>query len=747
MQDLFQQNMHDDIEINLDHVVSVLVPYPVDKSYSYAVPDDITLQIGDYVCVPLGNREVIGVVWSMEPLEEVNPKKIKSILTKYDCHPMPELQRKFIDWVARYTMSQKGSVLKMALASEAALNKPKPMTGYVLTASAKQNMENAGYLQQFPPKQQAVLKLMADEQTRRAVEIKEECGGTPAVVKSLTGKGQLRQVDIFTASPCRKPNPYDSNVELSPDQQNAADTISAMVKNKEHHVALIDGVTGAGKTEVYFEAVAEALKQDQQVLILVPEITLTNAFLDRFKKRFGCAPALWHSHLTPAQRRTTWRGVAMGETKVVIGARSALFLPYENLGLIVIDEEHDPAYKQEDGVLYHARDMAIVRAFLTKIPVVLVSATPSVETIVNAWDGKYEHLELPDRHGGAELPDMELIDLRADKPERQHFLSPPLKAALAENFKNAEQSLLFLNRRGYAPLTLCRTCGHRMQCPRCTSWLVEHRYKNKLECHHCGYMLPYPDVCPECEDKESLAPCGPGVERILEEVKAYMPQARIAMLASDTTMSNAELKEVLNDIKDHKYDIIVGTQIIAKGHHFPKLTLVGVVDADLGLTGGDLRATERTFQLLHQVAGRAGRTAGHKGRVLLQSWAPESRVMQALVSGDRDHFLEIEAEEREVANMPPYSRLVGIIVSGVDQDQVGEVASALGRCAPHGDGVSTFGPADAPLARIRGKWRKRLLVESDKKINIQKTVAHWLSQVKIPSNVRVYVDIDPQSFL
>lgn len=602
------------------------------------------------------------------------------------------------------------------------------------------------FLQNLSLQRREILKVLSDGMPRRASEIADEAGCTPAVVKGLLKYNLLEEVDLHTAAPCRKPDISKHGPALSEAQGRAAQKITDFIKSGSYRAALLDGVTGAGKTEVYFEGVAEAVRSGRQVLILLPEIALSNAFLERFKSRFGCAPALWHSALSPHQRRNTWRGVAAGETKVVVGARSALFLPFADLGLIVVDEEHDPAYKQEDGVIYNARDMAVVRAHLGKIFIVLVSATPSLETMANIWAGRYEHLLLPDRHGAARLPDMHVIDMKRDKPERQHFIAPPLKEAIAANLAANEQSLLFLNRRGYAPLTICRTCGHRIECPRCTAWLVEHKKSNRLHCHHCGFSKTFPKACPSCSDHDSLAACGPGVERILEEVKKYFPQARTVVLASDTAGSQEDLKKILNDIREHEYDIVIGTQIIAKGHHFPRLTLVGVIDADLGLGGGDLRAAERTFQLLHQVAGRAGREE-LPGHVYLQTFVPGNKVMQALAGHDRDAFLEVEAAERQAAQMPPFSRLAGIIVSGKDERLVMDTAVELGKRAPQGEGLLTLGPAEAPFYRLRGNYRRRLLVRADKKIDLQKVIEGWLAQVKTPSTIRIYTDIDPQSFL
>ncbi len=730
--------------------MSVLVPYPIDKAYDYIVPENMSAEVGSYVCVPLGNREINGVVWGA-PAGDFNPKKLKSIISKYDIDPMPKAHRDFIDWVAGYTLAMKGSVLKMSLSAPSAFNPPKPKVGYLLI---KGNIP-----EKLSPQRQKVLSVMQDGKTRIASEIAAIAGCSTAVIKGMADKGLLGAVSIYNAAPCMYPDLEHGSNDLSENQQYIADELCTDVLSGEFRPSLLDGVTGAGKTEVYFEGVAQVLKEGRQVVIMLPEIALSNAFLERFKSRFGCSPALWHSHLSPAQRRITWRGVASGDTKVVVGARSALFLPYKNLGMIIVDEEHDAAYKQEDGVIYNARDMAVVRAFLAKIPVCLVSATPSLETMMNAWEepigtARYKHLILESRYGGAVLPDISVVDLREDKPDRQCFLSKAVLDEVQKNLDTGEQSLLFLNRRGYAPLTLCRTCGHRMECPRCTAWLVEHKSSGRLHCHHCGYHAAIPKNCPECDDIDSFAACGPGVERIFEEAKINFPDARIMVLASDVADSNEELKNMLAKIIAGEVDIIIGTQIIAKGHHFPNLTFVAIIDADLGLKGGDLRAAERTYQMLQQVAGRAGREQ-KRGRVLLQSWMPDHRIMQAMSSannGGRDEFLSVELAEREAANMPPFSRLAGIIISGRDERQVMDTAKALGRTAPQGvseEGghIQTLGPAPAPMARLRGKYRYRLLVRADKEIDIQKTLVAWVGAVKVPSNVRVYIDIDPQSFL
>jgi len=539
-------------------------------------------------------------------------------------------------------------------------------------------------------------------------------------------------------------------VTLSEDQGQAAHALRTKI-DQGYSCTLLDGVTGAGKTEVYFEAVAECFRAGQQVLIMMPEIALTGGFVDRFEKRFGARAALWHSQMTPKQRMTVWKGVAGGEILAVIGARSSLFLPYRDLGLIVVDEEHDPSYKQEDNVIYNARDMAVMRGAMMKHPVILASATPSMETLANVEAKRYDIVKLPDRYGGADMPDISIIDMRAEKIAGGEFVSATLHQAIEDTLKRGEQSLLFLNRRGYAPLTLCRACGARLECPQCTAWLVEHKQSGRTFCHHCDYGGRSPDRCPTCDAEDSLVPIGPGVERIAEEVQGAYADARVMVLSSDTVEGDGmTLQEKLETIRNGDADIIIGTQMMAKGHHFPKLTCVGVVDADIGMKGGDLRAGERTWQLLHQVAGRAGRellTQGRKGQVFLQSYMPDNPVMQSLAAGTRDDFVTQELAARRMAHMPPFARLVGVVLSGKNDKTVEALGRKLAQTAPKAEGFTVMGPAVPPFAMLRGRHRRRLLVQADKTINLQKTIAGWLKTVDVPSSIRLTVDIDPQSFL
>ena len=541
-------------------------------------------------------------------------------------------------------------------------------------------------------------------------------------------------------------NPALPGPVLSPAQETASAALREDVAAEKFSVTLLDGVTGSGKTEVYLEAVAQALRQGRQALVLLPEIALSIQFLERFAARFGTRPAVWHSELTPAQRRETYRAVAEGRADVVVGARSALFLPFPHLGLIVVDEEHESAFKQEDGVMYHARDMAVVRAKFCSCPAVLVSATPSLETVENAASGRYKKLDLPARHGGASMPAMKAIDLRADPPERGKFLSPRLISAMRDTLARGEQAMLFLNRRGYAPLTLCRTCGHRISCPHCTAWLVEHRSHARLICHHCGHTVQKPAKCASCDAENSFVPIGPGVERIAEEVAELFPDTAALVMASDIITGPAQAQDAASRIAAREIGIIIGTQMVAKGWHFPHLTLVGVVDADLGLAGGDLRAGEHTVQMLHQVAGRAGR-AEAPGTVLLQSFAPDHPVIAALLSGNLPEFLLQEAALRRPGNWPPFGRLAALIVSAADERLADQTARDLARHSPQGTGIQTLGPAPAPISLLRGKFRRRLLLKTTRDIAVQPLLHAWLASVNIPRAVRVDVDIDPVSFM
>ncbi len=714
--------------------VAVLLPLPLAGPYDYRLGPDMEAGEGDFLRVPLGRRSAIGVLWG-PGRDDIDAAKIKDVFERLTAPPLPEVSRRFVDWVANYTLAAPGAVLKMTMSVPEALGPPAlPPPAYVARQPLPQGLR-------LTAARQRVVEAAWAPQT--ASELAGIAGVGVAVVKGLADAGALEAVPR-AATPPQQPDWRRAGPTLSEDQARVAAALR-QVFGEGFSVILLEGVTGSGKTEVYFEAVAKALEQEKQVLVLLPEIALSAQWLERFAARFGAMPAPWHSDLTPARRRDVWRDVATGRVRVVVGARSALFLPFPDLGLIVVDEEHDASYKQDEGVAYHARDMGVVRARLGQFPIVLASATPSLETQANVQAGRYRLQHLPARHGGATLPEVGVIDLRKTPPARRQWLAPPLLDAVAATLAAGEQALLFLNRRGYAPLTLCRACGHRLQCPNCTAWLVEHRQHGRLQCHHCGLVVALPSTCPACNAKDQMVPCGPGVERVAEEAVQRFPDARVAIMASDTLVGPDAAARLVAQMERREIDLLIGTQVVAKGHHFPLLTLVGVVDADLGLGGGDLRAAERTFQLLTQVAGRAGRAA-HAGRVLLQTFQPEHPVIAALAAGDAARFYAIEADERRFAGMPPFGRLAAVIVSGPDAARVDGVATQLARTAPSGDGIEVLGPAPAPLAFLRGKHRRRLLLKAERRVHVQDVLRPWLGGVAAPHGVRVQVDVDPYSF-
>jgi primosomal protein N' (replication factor Y) len=704
----------------------------------YRVPDGMSVEPGSIVLAPLGPRQMTGVVWEPEKLEAeaVGDNRLRPLLQAYDLPPLAEPLRRLIEWTSDYYLAPLASVLRMALASSSALDGGRTVTEYRATGFLPERLT--------PQRAQALERI--GERQGLVRELAMAADVSDGVIRGLVKAGAIEAVEVAVDDPFPEPDPEHGPPELELAQGAAAHRLVEAVRAADFAPFLLHGVTGSGKTEVYFEAVAQALRQGRQTLVLLPEIALTEPFLKRFAARFGHEPVAWHSGLRQSQRRRAWRAIATGDARVVVGARSALFLPYRKLGLIVVDEAHETSFKQEEGVQYHARDVAVMRSKIEGVPIVLASATPAIESRQMADIGVYEEVRLPDRYGAAELPEIEALDLTADPPPRGRWLAPALVRALEENLERAEQSLLFLNRRGYAPLTLCRNCGHRFQCPNCTAWMVEHRLVHRLACHHCGHMMPPPRACEECGEEDSLVPVGPGVERIADEVQALFPDARTAIVTSDTIWSPAKAAEFVARMESGAIDIVMGTQLVTKGYHFPNLTLVGVVDADLGLQGGDLRAAERSFQQIAQVAGRAGR--GEKpGRVLVQTHEPGARVIAALVSGDAESFYEAETEARREAAMPPFGRLAGIVVSSEDLAEAAETARLIGRAAPRIDNMAVFGPAPAPLAMLRGRHRQRLLVHAARSLDMQEAIRDWLGKLSWPRSVRVTVDVDPYSFL
>lgn len=718
-------------------VASVLIPLPVAEAFDYEAPEGLDVARGDQVAVPLGPRLLRGIVSEVRETTGSN-RRLKAIDHVLDDPPLPARTMDFVEWAARWTLSPPGEMAATALKG---LRAPKPRP--------ERRVRRVG--DRTPARPTAARTAVLEALGARAMagaDLARTAGVSSGVVKGLLDDGVLEVIEIEAVAAFDAPDPDHAPAALNPDQAAAANAIARGVEGGAFAPFLLDGVTGSGKTEAYLEAAARALKADPsaQVLILLPEIALTQALIARITARFGAAPAEWHSGVAPPRRRQVWEAVVAGRCNIVVGARSALFLPFVNLRLLVVDEEHDGSFKQDEGLIYHGRDLAVARARIESATVVLASATPSLETLWNARSGRYGWLRLEARHGAAVLPDIRLLDLRENPPDPQTWLSQPLREAIGETLLRGEQTLLFLNRRGYAPVVLCRVCGHRMTAPDTDSWLVEHRYTGRLVCHLTGFTMARPRACPACGATDSLVSVGPGVERVEEEVRQLFPEARTAVFSSDTAPDARSARALIQSMVDGEIDILVATQAAAKGHNFPKLTLVGVVDADLGLRGGDLRAAERTYQLLSQATGRAGR-ADRPGRAILQTWTPEHPVLQALAAGDRDAFVDAEMAEREAASLPPHGRLAALILSSENAHAVETLAADLAAAIPNAERLEVYGPADAPLALVRGRRRKRLLVRADRDVDLQGFLRAWLMRVKVPGSVRLSVDVDPYSFL
>ena len=718
--------------------VAVLTAQPLDRLLDYRAPEGGCFR-GAYVEVPLGPRKVLGVVWGAGG-GGFDSAKLRSVIRVLDLAPMRDEMRQFLSKAADYTLTPMSLMLRLATRAPGLSDPPSMRRVLRLGEGAPERMT---------PARAKVLAVMEEfsGMSFTPKELADMAGVTASVVKGLVGQGALREEETPRDLPYPVLDPDRPSKDLTQDQAAAAAALSAGVESGSYGTTLLKGVTGSGKTEVYLEAVAACLRKGRQALVLLPEIALTAEFLKRVEVRFGATPAEWHSGATMTERRRVWRMVGQGSAQLVIGARSALFLPFRDLGLIIVDEEHDTAYKQEEGVLYNARDMSVLRAAMCSAQVVLASATPSLETWVNAEAGKYKRVDLTARFGTAVLPTMRAVDMRSEDLAPATWISPTLKQAMQLRMERGEQSLLFLNRRGFAPVTICRACGTQVACDNCDARMVEHRFMKRLMCHQCGETKPVPEVCPSCQVEGKMAPVGPGIERLGEEAAALFPEARIAVLSSDLFGSARALKARIEEIAAGEADIILGTQLVAKGHNFPLLTLVGVIDADLGLQGSDLRAGERTFQLMRQVAGRAGR-AERPGEALLQTFQPEHPVIRAILTGDEEAFWRAEAAQRQEAGVPPYGRMAGVILSGSDLAQVFDLGNALARNdGPLRQvGAQLFGPAPAPIARVRGRHRVRLLVKAAKGVALQEALSRWVQPFRMKGDLRLSIDIDPQNF-
>lgn len=724
-------------------VVKVLIPNVVNAGYDYRLTGPATL--GQFVACRVMNRPYIGVVWGFGD-SGLPAEKIKDVSAVYDARlAITDLQ-----WIAKmsgWTLMTPGAVLRLIVNVPDAFSPPKMEQLYGLNITDAVRMTAS---------RQAVADAFAsnDNEPMSATDVQNIARVSPSVVRTMISGGILVPKEQRA-----RPTEYNSpeyhdcgNIVLNPEQQSAADVIGAAIDRGGFSVHLLDGITGSGKTQVYFDAAWRAYSRGGSVLLMMPEIALTAQFMHRFAARFGAAPVVWHSNLTAARRREIWRGVLRGEIRMVVGTRSALFLPWQNLGLIVVDEEHDTSYKQEDMGNYHARDMAVLRGKIAGFPVVLASATPSAETLQNVASGKYQVLRLTSRVGGAQLPKIETIDLRENRPEpyqvsdvlNNGFLSMPLCNAISDTIAAHRQVMLFINRRGFAPIVQCKKCGWVAGCPDCSVGMTYHRAVGKLLCHMCGRTAPMPTKCPDCGGDVSMR--GAGLEKIAEEVSVRFPSARVALVSSDTISTRQSLERIVAKMESGEIDIVIGTQILAKGHHFPNLTLVGVVDADMGLFGTDFRAAEHTFQQLFQVAGRAGR-GEFPGRVLLQTYQPQHPVLCAICAGDRDAFMAADMASRQSAKMPPFGQLIAVIVECQREDTLKKYCAGLAAAAPRAPGVKIMGPIAAGVYQIRNWYRMRFLVMGGPTTLLQPVVAHWLRAIKQPANMRVKVDVNPQNFM
>lgn len=724
-------------------VVKVLIPNVVNAGYDYRLTGPATL--GQFVACRVMNRPYIGVVWGFGD-SGLPAEKIKDVSAVYDARlAITDLQ-----WIAKmsgWTLMTPGAVLRLIVNVPDAFSPPKMEQLYGLNITDAVRMTAS---------RQAVADAFAsnDNEPMSATDVQNIARVSPAVVRTMISGGILvPKEQRARPTEYNAPEYHDcGNIVLNPEQQSAADVIGAAIDRGGFSVHLLDGITGSGKTQVYFDAAWRAYSRGGSVLLMMPEIALTAQFMHRFAARFGAAPVVWHSNLTAARRREIWRGVLRGEIRMVVGTRSALFLPWQNLGLIVVDEEHDTSYKQEDMGNYHARDMAVLRGKIAGFPVVLASATPSAETLQNVASGKYQVLRLTSRVGGAQLPKIETIDLRESRPEpyqvsdvlNNGFLSVPLCNAISDTIAAHRQVMLFINRRGFAPIVQCKKCGWVAGCPDCSVGMTYHRAVGKLLCHMCGRTAPMPTKCPDCGGDVSMR--GAGLEKIAEEVSVRFPSARVALVSSDTISTRQSLERIVAKMESGEIDIVIGTQILAKGHHFPNLTLVGVVDADMGLFGTDFRAAEHTFQQLFQVAGRAGR-GEFPGRVLLQTYQPQHPVLCAICAGDRDAFMAADMASRQSAKMPPFGQLIAVIVECQREDTLKKYCAGLAAAAPHAPGVKIMGPIAAGVYQIRNWYRMRFLVMGGPTTLLQPVVAHWLRAIKQPANMRVKVDVNPQNFM
>ena len=722
---------------NQQKIISVMVPYKIDEPFQYFASQNSSLSLGDFVSVPLGQKIIIGVVWDKHPKKTVDSIKLKQVIEKQNIPPMSKSLLLLIEWVSNYTLAPLGSVLKLAM----------PPLNFSKNHDIKKTLFFSGHIpKRLTEGRSKIINFIEKEPGCTLEEVIKFTNVSKNILKVLIKQGYVKEKIIKENELLFEEKFNETIPELTKEQLLVSGKIMNEINKNNFSVILLDGVTGSGKTEVYFEAISKVIKKGNQALIMLPEISLTEQWLQKFYQRFGVEPILWHSSIGKKDRVNAWKKISTGQVKVVVGARSSLFLPFKNLDLIIVDEEHDPSYKQQENVIYNARDMAIVRANILNKPIILVSATPSLETLYNVKIKKYSLVKLKERYGGAKLPSISIIDLNNEKKTPKKWISNSLIEEIKKCLINKEQAMLFLNRRGYAPLTLCKKCGYRLECNNCSSWLVMHQSLNKLLCHHCGYSINYPEKCPKCDTENSLVLIGPGIERLSEEVSQVFPEAKQELLSSDLLVNHNETSNSFERIKKGEVDIIIGTQVMSKGHHFPYLTLVGVIDGDIGLVGGDIRANEKTFQLLYQVSGRAGREK-LGGSAFIQTYYPNYPVMESIKKGLRDQFLDNELDNRKSNLMPPFGKLASVIISSSDENEAMALAQKLSKIAPKIEDIQLFGPVAAPIKFLRGRYRFRILLKASRSAKLQSYIKNWILFNRYPKRVKVQIDIDPYTFL
>lgn len=719
----------------------ILLPIIFDKSFSYYVNDAFNIEVGDVVLVNFMNRNCYGIVTKVEEELEKSNFKMKTILAKDDELKISPNLIKLIEFAASYNLAPKGLFLKLAISI---LNSSKiKENSQVFCKINKNPPQNV----KITPKRQEIIDLFGKKSEILLSEIVNLAKTSSSTVNSLVKNGILTKEIKKIAQKREKFPEIEPNLfklkELSSDQQNAADFLNKKIAQNQHSVTLVDGVTGSGKTEIYFNVISKILKEKSgQILILLPEIILVNQLIKRFENIFNFKPQIWHSKINNNQKRDIFYALNNGEIEILISTRSAIFLPFSNLKLIIIDEEHEASFKQEDIVNYHGRDMAIARAKFENIPVILSSATPSLETFVNAKSGKYEHLILKSKFFNNKKTQIELVDMKNSDLEKGCFISKELEKEMQNCLENKKQILLFLNRRGYAPLTLCKSCGHKISCKDCSSYMSYHQSLNKLICHHCGSESKFNIACENCEEEDSFVTLGAGVERIHEEVKSLFPLSKTALMTSDSLNNQEESTKIIEKIINNEVDVIIGTQIIAKGHHFPNLSLVGIIDGDSSFNNANLRAGEKSFQLLTQVIGRAGREK-HPAKIFLQSYNINNLVFKYIIEQNRDDFFNLEIQNRQIMQMPPFGKMIAIIFISKNEDLAINCGKMIVSHFPNQENIEIFGPAPMPISKIRKNYYYRVLVKSDKKLNIQKLINNIISSFKTPNQVRIKIDVDP----